>query len=110
MFDDDSHELAECWKEKIDQLKGMIYEDLLEKTPTGFRPRPGVSKEQLLQALKIVEKVSTIQSESIQEWNDFNNEVEEFEKEVEETRGSMRNIERITGTPLPPLLRQMYRL
>ena len=95
------------WQAKIDELKRRIFTELV--TPDG-KPRPGVTKEQLREAIETVKQVSAMQDRAIAEHSELAEEVRGAQEQVANTRNFLKEQERKWGIKFGPFVSSMYRL
>jgi len=69
--------------------------------------KPGVSREQLLFLIKTINKINDSYNYSIEQIESLNKEIEEFDKEVNNTRNKILDFEK-SGYKFPKLIRDMY--
>ena len=92
--------------EDVESLKEMV-SDLV--FPDGSL-KPGVTKEQVLYGIKLLEDIQKAQQDCIYSLESMSSEIEEHAKHVEGTREFILDLEREYGVEFDPLLKRIYNM
>lgn len=95
-------ELATQVNDQISEIRKLVY-NICEMDDSGnIKAKPGVTKEQLIFAIKSIKNVETIYNERIVDLNILNEELDEQEKNVSKTSKRISNLTKRFGSDVFP--------
>jgi len=98
--------LAQEHMEQIGRIQEM-HDHLI--TPDG-KARPGVTREQLINLIKVTREVRAIQQKTLKDLEEFGEFRKEFDEELKVTQDLMLSEEKKSGNKFSSLIRKMFRL